>query len=127
MPQALKNNRNDCQPFITKDGSEIREIMSPGNSRLERQSLAEATLPAGSATTEHYHDGIEEIYYFLSGKGRMRVDGNTLDVGPGDAVALLPGIPHKTWNTGQDPLVFLCVCVPRYTHEKTILTEHEPG
>ena len=36
------------------------------------QSLAEATVPPGSATIEHFHRTSEEIYLFLSGAGRMR-------------------------------------------------------
>jgi hypothetical protein len=36
--------------FITKDGSEIRELLAHRNSAIRNQSLAEARIPAGSAT-----------------------------------------------------------------------------
>ena len=60
-------NRSRAKPFITKDNSEIREILSPGNSSLENQSLAEARVSPGKATIQHYHIKTEEIYYILQG------------------------------------------------------------
>ncbi len=62
-------NRDDVAAFITVDSSQVREIMNPRNSAVRNQSLAEATLPVGAATTEHYHVRAEEIYYILQGHG----------------------------------------------------------
>ncbi|HUV83257.1 MAG TPA: hypothetical protein VMW53_09330 [archaeon] len=47
--------RSDAEPFITLDGSTIREIVHPDTSRSIRQSLAEASLDPGQATLEHKH------------------------------------------------------------------------
>ena len=116
-------NRKDAQPFITKDASEIREILAPRNSSIKRQSLAEARVPPGQSTEEHIHPKTEEIYYILEGKGRIRIDGEERDIRPGDGIAILPGMRHKVWNTGKSDLVFLCCCVPAYTHEDTVITE----
>jgi len=116
-------NLKDCEQFITKDGSSIREIMAPRNSMIEKQSLAEAVVPVGCVTHEHYHATSEEIYYILSGSGEMWVAGETFQVRGGDAVALLPGTRHKIRNIGDDKLVFLCICVPPYEHHDTVITE----
>jgi len=116
-------NRNDVPAFITKDKSEIREIMAPANSRIERQSLAEAIVYPGDSTELHLHKTIEEIYYILEGEGNMWQDGEERAINPGDAIANPPGIPHYITNTGDTPLVFLCICVPNYTHEDTELVE----
>ena len=59
--------------FTTKDGSEIRELLAHRNSLITRQSLAEARLPPGAATTPHRHTQTEEIYYVLEGSGLMRM------------------------------------------------------
>jgi mannose-6-phosphate isomerase-like protein (cupin superfamily) len=117
-------NIADCPQFITKDHSKIREIMAPRNSAIERQSLAEAVVPVGSATEEHYHRNSEEIYYILSGIGEIRVDGEVASVMAGDAIALLPGSVHKIWNRGDSDLVFLCICVPPYEHDDTVITKN---
>ena len=116
-------NRRDAAPFITKDTSEIREILAPRNSSIRRQSLAEARLLPGKSNEEHVHPQTEEIYYVLKGRGRIRIDGEERDIRPGDGIVILPGKLHKTWNTGKSDLVFLCCCVPAYTHEDTVITE----
>jgi len=67
-------NRNGVEPFITKDNSEIREILAPSNSSIKNQSLAEARLTPGQSTDEHFHPKSEEIYYILEGRGRMKVE-----------------------------------------------------
>jgi mannose-6-phosphate isomerase-like protein (cupin superfamily) len=111
--------------FITKDGSEIRELLAHRNSAIRNQSLAEARLPAGGATQEHYHPQTEEIYYITHGVGRIRVEGEVRDVGIGDAIAILPGQRHKLWNIGSEPLRLLCCCAPAYEHSDTVVTEEE--
>ncbi|HMO85874.1 MAG TPA: cupin domain-containing protein, partial [Lacipirellulaceae bacterium] len=67
-------NLRDATPFVTKDGSEIRELLAHRNSGLRNQSLAEARLPPGAATTPHFHPRAEEIYYLLEGRGRLRLE-----------------------------------------------------
>src|SRR4051812_17499468 len=110
-------------PFITKDGSEIRELLAYRNSLIRNQSLAEARLPAGASTQEHYHARTEEIYFITQGQGRIRIDAEIADVRAGDAIAIAPGKRHKLWNTGNEPLTLLCCCAPCYEHSDTFLTE----
>ncbi|MBI5387341.1 MAG: cupin domain-containing protein [Verrucomicrobia bacterium] len=116
-------NLNDVPAFITKDGSEIRELLAYRNSAIRHQSLAEARVPVGGSTQEHFHAKTEEIYFITHGAGRMRIEGEVREVRAGDAIAILPGQKHKLWNTGSEPLRLLCCCAPCYEHEDTILTE----
>jgi phosphoribosylaminoimidazole-succinocarboxamide synthase len=115
-------NRNDVETFVTKDSSEIREILAPANSEMKNQSLAEAGVSPGRSTEEHFHPLTEEIYYILEGRGRIRVEGEEREVGPGDGIAILPGQKHRIWNTGRSDLVFLCCCSPAYSHDDTVIT-----
>ena len=116
-------NLDKVPAFTTRDGSEIRELLAHRNSAIRRQSLAEARLPVGGETQEHYHPQAEEIYYITHGTGRIRIEGESRDVGMGDAIAILPGRKHKLWNTGAEPLRLLCCCAPGYEHADTIITE----
>jgi mannose-6-phosphate isomerase-like protein (cupin superfamily) len=116
-------NLNQALAFITKDGSEIRELLAYRNSSIRNQSLAEARLPAGAATQEHYHARTEEIYFITAGRGRMRIEGECADVQAGDAIAIPPGRKHKLWNTGDQTLTLLCCCAPCYEHSDTFITE----
>jgi mannose-6-phosphate isomerase-like protein (cupin superfamily) len=116
-------NLNEVPSFITVDGSEIRELLAHRNSAIRNQSLAEARIPVGSATLEHYHPKCEEIYYITQGIGRMRIEGEVREVKVGDAIAIPPGQKHKIWNIGQETLHLLCCCAPGYEHDDTIITE----
>ncbi|MFL5869135.1 MAG: cupin domain-containing protein [Thermoleophilaceae bacterium] len=116
-------NLSEVEPFTTLDGSTIREVAGPAIESAGNQSLAEASVPPGGATTEHYHRTTEEIYFFTHGAGRMRLAEEERDVGPGDTVVIPPGARHKVWNTGAEPLRLLCCCAPAYSDEDTVLTE----
>jgi len=114
-------NRDATAPFTTVDGSTIRELLAHRNSAIRKQSLAEARLAAGAATTPHHHAVTEEIYYILSGTADMTLGTETRPVGPGDAIAIPPGVRHTIRNTGSVELVFLCTCAPGYEHADTFL------
>jgi mannose-6-phosphate isomerase-like protein (cupin superfamily) len=117
-------NLAEVPAFTTKDGSEIRELLAHRNSCIRNQSLAEARVPVGGSTMEHYHVVTEEIYYITHGTARMRIEGETREVGPGDSIAIPPGKRHKIWNSGPDVLRLLCACAPAYEHEDTVITEN---
>ena len=115
--------RDELEPFTTLDGSEIRELAGPAWTRAREQSLAEATVAAGGATAEHLHRETEEIYYFTSGSGRMRLGSEERDVAAGDCVVIPPGTPHKLWAGPDGPLVLLCACAPPYSDADTEILE----
>jgi mannose-6-phosphate isomerase-like protein (cupin superfamily) len=55
-----------------------------------------------------YHEQTEdEIYYVLSGRGTMTIDGKAFEVGPGTAVLTRPGSSHGLKQIGDDNLVIL--------------------
>jgi mannose-6-phosphate isomerase-like protein (cupin superfamily) len=112
-------NRDRVNAFTTKDTSTIREILAPRNSSIARQSLAEATLRPGAKTEAHRHPQTEEIYYILTGSGRIAIEGETQTVAPGDGIAIPAGQRHQIQNVGTEDLVFLCCCVPAYTDADT--------
>ena len=109
-------------PFITLDGSEIRELAGVPTGNAANQSLAQATVPPGGTTEAHYHRTSEEIYLFTSGAGRMILGGEEAAVRAGDCVVIPPGAEHQLVNDGAEPLVLLCCCSPPYSHEDTVLT-----
>lgn len=103
----------DLEPFTTKDGSTIREYL-----HTEVQSLAEGTLRPAQSTQRHYHRLSEEIYLILEGGGTMELDGETREVGPGEAILIPAGAWHELL-AGADGVKLLCCCVPAYTHDDT--------
>jgi mannose-6-phosphate isomerase-like protein (cupin superfamily) len=114
---------DDREPFITADGSAIRELAGIPSGNAQNQSLAEATVPAGGDTIEHYHRTSEEIYLFTRGRGRMRLGDDEFSVRAGDCVVIPPGTRHKLWADADSELALLCCCAPAYSHEDTVLLE----
>lgn len=113
----------ETEPFTTKDGSIIRELMHPARHGSGRQSLAEAFLPAGRKTLLHRHRSSDEIYHILSGSGRVRLGEERYPVTVGDTIHIPAGTPHDIEADGGEPLVFLCCCTPPYRHEDTELLD----
>jgi len=116
-------NLDEATPFITKDGSEIRELLAHRNSSIRKQSLAEARIAPGQTTTPHYHPESEEIYFVLEGSGEMRIGDEVREVHAGDAIAIPPGAVHQIRNSGDVTLKILCCCAPGYEHSDTVLLD----
>ena len=116
---------SDRVEFIAGDGSVLRELLHPDKEPLAlRYSLAHATVPAGHKTTPHSLRS-SEIYYILSGQGRMHIDEATYDVGPDCTVNIRPGAIQFIENTGSGDLQFLCIVDPawRKEDERVLSTE----
>ena len=63
-------------------------------------------LKPGSAIGYHEQQD-DEIYYVISGRGEMTIDGKAFEVGPGTAVLTRPGSSHGLKQIGSDDLVIL--------------------
>jgi mannose-6-phosphate isomerase-like protein (cupin superfamily) len=68
-------------------------------------------LHPGSAIGAHLQD-VDEVYYILSGRGELTLDGEKHSVGPGTAILTRPGSTHSLKQTGSDDLV-LIIAYPR--------------
>jgi mannose-6-phosphate isomerase-like protein (cupin superfamily) len=122
---AMHTTYDSIPPYVTKDGSEIRELMHPSVQGNRNQSLAEATVRPGMKTALHRHQLTEEIYHITSGAGMMTLGGERFSVAAGDTVCIAPGTPHCIANTGDAPLKILCACSPAYSHADTELLRED--
>jgi mannose-6-phosphate isomerase-like protein (cupin superfamily) len=123
----MKTSYAAIRPYITADGSEIRELMHPDHHGNQRQSLAEASLHPGQETLLHKHLRTEELYHITAGRGLMTLTGDRFPVSAGDTVCIPPGTPHCISNIGTEPLRILCCCTPAYSHDDTVLLTGHAG
>jgi len=108
----------DCRPFTAGDGCRLRELLHPAKAPLAlRYSLAHATVPPGQTTRLHRLREASEVYYILRGEGEMRIGAETTRVAAGQAVYIPPGARQCLRNTGDRPLVFLCIVDPAWRAE----------
>jgi mannose-6-phosphate isomerase-like protein (cupin superfamily) len=123
----MKRSAAQTTPYITLDGSEIRELCHPDQCGKGHQSLAEARIPPGRSTLLHRHHLSEELYHVSAGSGEMRLGDSRFPITTGDSIRIDPGTPHQLHNNGPETLVVLCCCAPAYAHEDTELLEAGPS
>ncbi|MBK5914240.1 cupin domain-containing protein [Rhodocyclus purpureus] len=114
---------SEIPAYLTKDGSEIRELMHPAVHGNRRQSLAEASVLPGTRTHLHRHLSSEELYHVTAGSGVMTLGDRRFAVAVGDTVLIEAGTPHCIEATGSEALRILCCCSPAYSHADTELLE----
>ena len=68
-------------------------------------------LAPGASIGVHRHEGDEEYYYIVSGKGSMTLDGETFSVEAGDITGVYPGGEHGLVNDGDGDLRIIVVSV----------------
>jgi mannose-6-phosphate isomerase-like protein (cupin superfamily) len=80
-------------------------------------SLARTRVEPG-VTTQLHQLSVDEWYVIERGAGLMRVgDEPPVRLGPGDTVAIPKHAAQQITNSGGEDLLFLCVCVPRFSEE----------
>jgi mannose-6-phosphate isomerase-like protein (cupin superfamily) len=119
----LVRRLRDCDEFVAGDGSILRELLHPGKTDVAiRYSLAHAIVRPGETTRAH-RLRTAEVYYILSGRGRMHVDAESAAVDAGSAIYIPPGAVQSISNTGNCDLVFLCIVDPAWrADDEEILT-----
>lgn len=110
----LHRRLSDCGEFAGGDGTRLREYLNAAKVSLALgYSLAHATLGAGRTSHVHRLEA-SEVYCVLSGRGRLHVDAESSEVGPGDVVYIPPGSAQWLENLGDEDLKFLCIVEPAW-------------
>ena len=61
---------------------------------------------------EHFHQGYDEVYYFLSGAGVITLDKKSYPVRPGAVVVIPAGMIHSLKSDSNEPLEFIIIGTP---------------
>lgn len=79
-------------------------------------SIARARVEPAVTTQLHRLEGVTERYVIVSGEGLMQVgDQEPAAVAAGSVVLVPAGVEQRITNTGEEDLVFLCVCTPPFS------------
>jgi quercetin dioxygenase-like cupin family protein len=71
------------------------------------------TLEPGGHTPHHTHES-EHLNYIVSGMG-VAMEGETpREIREGDYILVKPNELHQYLNTGDEPLIFMCVVPSKY-------------
>jgi len=121
----LVRRLRDCEQFVAGDRSILRELLHPDKADVAiRYSLARARVAPGEKTKAHRLK-TAEVYYILSGRGRMHIDAETTAVDVDCAIYIPPGSVQHIANTGKDDLLFLCIVDPAWREaDEEVLEDH---
>ena len=102
--------------IVAPDGSDVRVLLQrPGG------SMAHFQLAAGRASTAVAHRTVEEIWFFLGGRGRMwrRLNGQeqVVDVRPGVSITIPTGTHFQFRSDSDEPLAAVGVTMPPWPGE----------
>ncbi|MFL5265846.1 MAG: cupin domain-containing protein [Stellaceae bacterium] len=101
---------------IAPDGSEVRVLC-----QLSRGGLAAFTLAPEAVSKAVAHRTIEEVWYFVSGQGRMwRKLGEReeiVEVGPGISISIPTGAHFQLRCDGSEPLIVIGATMPPWPGE----------
>ena len=117
--QSEIRRADPSQEFLTHENCLILEVANdPGDPAV---SIARARVLPKMTTEWHRLEGIVERYVILRGKGRVEVaDLPPTLVSEGDVVRIPPNVAQRIANVGDEDLVFLCVCTPRFVQRAYI-------
>src|SRR5437762_11033164 len=97
---------------ITVGALSVRFLIAAADSN-GTASVFECYVPANARMpAPHSHDGFEETIYGLEGVSTWTIDGETVEVGPGEAVCVLRGEVHGFDNRGSVDAKFLAIATP---------------
>ncbi len=99
--------------FYTDEKCFIIEMSN--SSEDEALSIARARVEPGVTTRLHRVIETVERYVILEGSGIVEVGKlPPEEVGVGDVVVIPSGVPQRISNTGENDLIFLALCTPRF-------------
>ncbi len=78
----------------------------------EGLSVIEERVPPGGGETAHLHRRAEQFFYVLAGRATMELGGEQIELGPGQGLAVPPGVVHRLRNAAADDLRFLVISAP---------------
>ena len=112
MQEAAVVHPDEGDEFFTEEGCHILELWRDAD-----LTVARARVAPGGVTVRHSLAGVTERYLVAAGRGEVEVAGleGWRAVGPGDLVAIPAGVAQRIRNTGEDDLVFYCLCTPPFT------------
>jgi mannose-6-phosphate isomerase-like protein (cupin superfamily) len=88
---------------------------------LARQDLSviEERIPPGLGEVPHFHTQARQLFYVLSGRLRIDVQGESLTLRPGESLEVLPGATHRVHNPFELDAVFLVISAPTTAGDRT--------
>jgi quercetin dioxygenase-like cupin family protein len=112
-PQTSVLHVNQADETISFAGLTMRFLLT-GEQSNGSMAMFELTVAGGQKlpAPAHSHDHYEETIYGLEGSMTWTVNGQQIEVGPGQSLCIPRGAVHRFDNTGARDAKALCVITP---------------
>jgi quercetin dioxygenase-like cupin family protein len=109
-------NAGDVEAYSPANhtGTVNRRLIGPETVGSEHLELLEGTVEPGQGALPHAHPDLDQVIYMLAGTARAEIDGQSREMGPGDAAFFPKGMPHIFTVTGDTPAKVLVIYTPPY-------------
>ena len=87
-------------------------ISRPGLTEAENLLVVRVEVEPGNGHPFHHHPHQEEVLYVLEGRMEQWVEKEKKVLEPGEAVHIPPGVVHASYNSSEEPMVFLAMISP---------------
>ncbi|HVY95395.1 MAG TPA: cupin domain-containing protein [Solirubrobacterales bacterium] len=87
-------------------------LMDAGELGSRNLSVTWLSIPAGAEQELHTQEDGEQAYVVVRGAGRMKVAGDTQEVGEGDLILVPPATDHSVSNDGDTELACVSIQSP---------------
>jgi quercetin dioxygenase-like cupin family protein len=98
--------RDDVDPIELPGGSWSRMVLTGGTAGGASASLGYSVFRPGTELAPVRHE-VEELAYVVSGRGELRLDGESVEFGPADGLHIPAGVWHAVANTGEEDVVMV--------------------
>jgi mannose-6-phosphate isomerase-like protein (cupin superfamily) len=96
----------------------IRHLVTPETMGSQHLWLGTSSVDPGFKSNAHAHEDQEEIFYCVSGRGRIRVDDEEAVLEPGVVVYVPPRAVHQLLNDGDEILKVVSAVAPPFVRER---------
>jgi mannose-6-phosphate isomerase-like protein (cupin superfamily) len=104
----------NASPQNHRGGQVSHLLLAPGQFGVENLAVTWVEGEPGSEQAVHSHEGREQVYIIVQGRGAMRVGDEVEEVGPGTAILVPPGAGHSIKNVGEERLIYVSATSPPF-------------
>lgn len=100
---------NQISTTLAHNQVKRKQMIKPGDLKSKIQTVNYAWLEAGESFEPHKHNDCEELYFFLQGKGLMKINENEFEVKKNDFIVVEKNEWHSLKNPYKTKLVFFTI------------------
>ena len=97
---------DDVEEIELPAGSWSKMVLDSASLEGNQSSLGYSIFKPGTVLSAVSHE-TEELAIVLAGRGELRLDGESIPYGPGDAMFIPPNTWHAVANTGEEDVIMV--------------------